>query len=112
MQTLLDKPPTLQGASMDVGQIRRLIREVFPGADVRHVTLGLEQVTVDECFNLQHSPEDRCWYLSSIHEREGDIEVHRLGKFTEAQNAVRRLVVLMATARVEAAIGKAVIDRG
>lgn len=110
MQVLLDKPPGKQVASMDVGQIRRLILSVFPDAIVLHrwqLTDSVEQITVDDCFAMLRKDSGRKWLLASVHEVHGNFAIHQLGEFSSAQNAVRRLVVLMATARVEAGIGKA-----
>jgi hypothetical protein len=112
MQFLLEAWPGIQGASMDVGQIRRLIREVFPDADVRHrwQTECCEQVTIDGKFALLRNGTPR-WSLHTVVEESTvppSTVLSQIGDFRTGQLAVRRLVVLMATARVEAAIGKAV----
>lgn len=114
MQFLLDSPGLTRDVGMDVGQIRRLIREVFPGADVRHISNGDEvEVEVDRIFALCRHTAVEGWTLCS--KRRVDrtdycpsaIEYGVLGEFTEAESAVGRLVVVMATCRLEKAIEKA-----
>lgn len=101
--------------SLDVGKIRRLIREVFPGADVRQTSNGDEiELEVDRIFALcRHTAVDG-WTLCNkrrVPASDGcpsGIEYGVLGEFGRAEEAVARLAVVMASARIQAAIGKAV----
>jgi hypothetical protein len=67
MQFLLEAWPGIQGASMDVGQIRRLIRQVFPDADVRHQRDERgDLIEVDDAFAILKATPADDWALCRI----------------------------------------------